>query len=298
MSETELQRGSRQIRSPILVVGSPRSGTTMLGNILGTHPDVAYWEEPRPIWSQGHAWRADDFLGEDDLTPAIARRIDRHFARYLAASGKSRFCEKTPSNCLRLRFIHALYPDARVIHLIRDGRAVAASMLRMLEKPPDSGRVVARLRETPWRDLPALVPVFFRDVMGLRLTGRKPFWGPRPPGWREWLDLPLHTMLARQWSVLARSARRDLELFPAENRLEIRYEDFVSAPAEWLERIFSATGLASSPGFVAHAAGAVSGGHQDEWRRDLGDEAIAGIETEAGSLLKELGYQLLFSTDS
>ena len=70
-----MSAGNR-IQSPILIVGSPRSGTTLLGKILSSHPEVAYWEEPRTIWSQGHAWRGDDVLMEADLTPSIARRID------------------------------------------------------------------------------------------------------------------------------------------------------------------------------------------------------------------------------
>lgn len=290
MSAAALQSGPGQIRAPILIIGSPRSGTTMLGSLLAAHPAVDYWEEPRPIWSQGNAWRSDDALDESDLTAAIARRIDRRFARHLAASGKARFCEKTPSNCLRLRFIHALYPDARIIHLVRDGRAVVASMLRMLERPPDAGRVWARLRETPWRDLPAQAPVFFRDVIARRLSGKKAYWGPRPPGWEEWLDLPLPAMLARQWRDLVTIARRDLERFPPGHRIEWRYEDFVASPARGLESILALTGLPADPGYLAAAAGTVSAGPPDAWRRELTADAIARIETEAGPLLKELGY--------
>jgi hypothetical protein len=277
-----------RVHSPIIIVGSPRSGTTMLGKMLAAHPEVAYWEEPRTIWSQGHAWKGDDVLTESDLTPSIARKIDDRFSRFLSDSGRSRFCEKTPSNCLRLRFVHALYPDAKVIHLIRDGRAVVASMLRMLEKPPDSGRVRARLRETPWRDLPSLAPVFFRDTIG-RLTrgGRKSFWGPRPPGWREWLSLPEAARLARQWSALVDSARRDLNLFPAENRLEIRYEDLVARPDECLGQVISMTALAESAEFLAQKSAIRK---IEEGTRHLGAKELDYIETEAGWLLRELGY--------
>lgn len=278
----------RRVQSPIIIIGSPRSGTTMLGNMLAAHPEVAYWEEPRTIWSQGHAWRDDDALTEHDLTPLIARKIDDRFAGFLSQSGRSRFCEKTPNNCLRLRFVHALYPDAKVIHLIRDGRAVVASMLGMLGKPPDAGRMRERLRETPWRDLPALVPVFFRDTIG-RLTrgGRKSFWGPRPPGWRNWLDLPEAARLARQWCTLVDSARDGLILFPASNQLEIRYEDLIAQPEEWLIRVLSVTGLSESAKFLAQSS---SVRKTDDWTRQLSEEDLKLIKNEAGRLIEELGY--------
>lgn len=278
----------RRIREPILIVGSPRSGTTMLGNLLSHHPDIAYWEEPRPIWSQGHAWRDDDRLVESDLTPGIADKIDRRFARFLEASGRSRFAEKTPSNTLRLPFIHALYPDARIVHLVRDGRAVVASMLRMLEKPPDRGRLIARLRETPWRDLPALAPLLFRDLIYPRVScqTQKPWWGPRPPGWRDWLDLPAPVLLARQWSTLVSTARIDLQdHFPAGQWIEVRYEDFLDDPQTEFERVGETIGLAFGVDFFAKVRAEVKCTRADAWKTELERESITQIENEAGEWL-------------
>ena len=82
-----------------------------------------------------HAYRSHHELSAEDLTPAIARYIDRRFGRFLERSGRSRFAEKTPSNCLRIPFIHALYPDCRIINIIRDGREVVASTLKMQARP-------------------------------------------------------------------------------------------------------------------------------------------------------------------
>lgn len=291
MSEAGFPDTGRRVRAPILIVGSPRSGTTWLGQRLGCHPQVAYWEEPRPIWSIGHAWRDDDTLDADDLTPVIARRIDARFADFLAESGRLRFGEKTPSNCLRLRFIAALYPDARVIHLVRDGRAVVASMLRMLDRAPDRGRVAARWRETPWRDLPTLAPLFFRDVVGRAVRGSKSHWGPRPPGWRDWLDLPPATRLARQWRVLVETARRDLAAFPPENTLTVRHEDLTASPAIWLERILATAGLELDRDWLAGAVDSAQSDPAGAWRQQLSSDQVRAVEAEAGSLLNELGYQ-------
>ncbi|MCH7799415.1 MAG: sulfotransferase [Planctomycetes bacterium] len=127
----------------------------MLGRIFAQHPDVAYWPEPRPIWMYRHAYRPHHELGAEDLTPVIARHIDRSFARFLARSGRSRFAEKTPSNCLRIPFIHALYPDCRIINILRDGREVVGAAFRMQTIGAHPSRLMARVRETPLWEWPA-----------------------------------------------------------------------------------------------------------------------------------------------
>lgn len=291
MKETN-GKDRRRIREPLLIVGSPRSGTTLLGDLLATHPDIAYWEEPRTIWSQGNAWRKDDRLEAEDLTPAIAERIDRRFGRFLESSGRPRFMEKTPSNTLRLPFIHALYPDARIIHLVRDGRAVVASMMEMLDTPPRPDRMAARLRETPWRDLLPLARVFLQDLVSPRWReGRKPFWGPRPPGWQSWLDLPVATMLARQWSSQVAIARNDLsECFEPGKWIEFRFEDLVSDPEPCFRQIASLTGLEMGDDFLAAVRRGMDPARIDRWRQRLDETQIAEIEVEAGERLGKLGY--------
>ncbi|MCB1234088.1 MAG: sulfotransferase, partial [Verrucomicrobiae bacterium] len=273
----------RRVRRPILLLGAPRSGTTMLGNLLAGHPAVAYWEEPRGVWTAGNAYRRDDSLAETDLTPRIARRIDAAFADFLSRSGRARFLEKTPGNLLRLRFIRALYPDALLIHLTRDPRAVVRSGLAMLSTPPRMDRVIDRLRTTRPSDWPALAPQFFREVVARPFRGgRKVFWGPRPPGWRGWLDLPPERMLARQWRELVTAGRRDLETFPAENRCELRYEDFVRAPEAHLRRLLAFCGLEENDEVLRRARETVTTDRADGWRTELSNEQVAAVEDETG----------------
>ncbi len=67
----------RKLDRPIILIGSPRSGTSLLGRLLAAHPDVAHWKEPRMVWITGNQHLPDDVLHEEHLTPEIAAEIVR-----------------------------------------------------------------------------------------------------------------------------------------------------------------------------------------------------------------------------
>lgn len=142
--------------SPLFVVSAPRSGSTLLRLILDTHPDIAV---PPPGWlfdlvfpylySYGSLNNDANFLAlaEDILaTPTVqkwpltitaaelaAAAEEKSFAGLYAAlhmayaklGNKRRWGEKTPRNAFWIDEIHALFPDARFIHIVRDGRDMA-----------------------------------------------------------------------------------------------------------------------------------------------------------------------------
>jgi hypothetical protein len=259
--------------------------------MLGDHPAVAYWGEPRPIWMHGNAYRADHVLREEHLTPRIARYIDRRFSRFLEESGATRFAEKTPSNCLRIRFIDALYPDAVFVHIIRDGVAVVRSALEIRSSKPNPGLLRTRMRETPLSDWPAYLPMLFATVwrtMVLKKPAR--YWGAQPPGWKEWVDLPAHLAAALQWKALVSHAIRDGRSLPRDRYLELRFEDLIREPERTIRRVLAFTSLDPEPEFMALALGRVNPGKARRWPSTLTDaqerEAIERMEP----LLSELGY--------
>ena len=149
-----------------VIVGAPRSGTTLLRLMLDAHPELAIppetgfltlgpkfrgtGDELRQQFFRGitnfpneaSAW-PDFQLSEESfwltlsqINPFTVAEGYRAFYRmYAARFDKPRWGDKTPLYCMDLKTIRNLLPEARFIHLIRDGRDVALSLRRMWFAP-------------------------------------------------------------------------------------------------------------------------------------------------------------------
>jgi tetratricopeptide (TPR) repeat protein len=103
---------------PLFVVGMYRSGTTLAEQILSSHPDIATGGE-LSVWMPGDI-EIDARTGQFD--PERARSAVAKYLSILQMKGPAaaRVTDKLPFNCLRLGAIHALMPNARIIHCRRD----------------------------------------------------------------------------------------------------------------------------------------------------------------------------------
>lgn len=118
---------------PIFILGMPRSGTTMIEQILTSHPEVhgageledlsrlAYRSLPLNETGASSGYSTADLIS---LRNAYLREITR------LAAGKRIVTDKMPTNFLWIGVIHAAFPEARIINLRRDPRAVAWSIYR------------------------------------------------------------------------------------------------------------------------------------------------------------------------
>lgn len=278
---------------PVIVVGTHRSGTTFLGSVLDRHPDVAFWEEPRHIWVRGNTRTPDDRLDASHARPHVARAIRAAFARRQLRDRKPRFAEKTPSNCLRLPFIDAVYPNARYVHIYRDGRAVVSSTLRMLtSSAPNRSWVVRRLLATPPWEWPSYASRFFDTVWARLTTGRMRYWGPRPEGWRSWVENgdPLHAVVAKQWVGVTRPVLDFREHVDPSRWLEFRYEDLASDPGAHLGRILEHCELRDAPEVSAFIERETNASRRDGWRREIDPAHLEEIRPILEPTLNRLGY--------
>jgi hypothetical protein len=137
--------------APIFVVGSPRSGTTLLRLILDSHPRISCGEETHFLRSMeavvGRDWELVRTYGlpRSWWLARIRGFYDEFQAAVLAASGKARWAEKDPTYTLLLPFIEELFPEARYVHLLRDGHDVVASF-----RDRWGYRSAARAARTEW----------------------------------------------------------------------------------------------------------------------------------------------------
>ncbi len=276
---------------PIILLGAHRSGTTMLGGFFSRVPGVAYFEEPRHIWTWGNAYTEDDRLDASHARPEVVNHIRRRFNAFMRKGKGSRFCEKTPSNCLRVPFVLTVYPQARLIHILRDGRAVVRSTVEILHRHAPLWRIAERALKTSPREWLAYAPRAVRQIS--RKLARRPmeFWGPRPPGWRQWVGRdPQHVMVARQWAGCALEAARTGRALSAEQYLEVRYEDLMQRPRETLATLFEFARLSAPASLLDELASEVDPTRQDAWREAFTEEQLAQMRPILEPALTELGY--------
>lgn len=220
------------LKSPIIVLGAPRSGTTILASLLARHPHLHYMEEPRLTWRYGNDQKSD-MLDAEDARPEVIRHIRAAFARQIREAGKERLLEKTPSNALRGPFIDRVFPDAIYIHIIRNGYESALSIERFWDQHAHGvrhiarGRLRARLREINLRR----VPFYAREALrrfappSLRRVVGQNFWGPRIPGIDGLLrDLSILDVCCLQWRMCVEAACHFGRSLPAGRYCELHLE--------------------------------------------------------------------------
>lgn len=152
---------------PCFLVGPPRSGTTWLQRMLQAHPAICGGEESHfftlfgSTLARPDGWMADEdrqigpllYMDRPDYEAALREVWRRMFARLYAENPTARVhLEKTPEHALSLDEIARLFPGAPVILLVRDSRAVTASLLHAAAS---WGRgwapATARAAATVWR---------------------------------------------------------------------------------------------------------------------------------------------------
>lgn len=132
------------IETWVFILGAPRSGTTWTQLLLSQHPEVSTSPETHlvdgylaPLHERVRWEQERDMTGLTSVLPEDElRRLFAEFAASVLGSVSSRaeegasvFVEKTPQNALHLDVLLEHFPGARFLHVIRDPRDVAASML-------------------------------------------------------------------------------------------------------------------------------------------------------------------------
>lgn len=282
------------INKPIFILGVQRSGTTWLARAFSQHPDIAYWHEPRYIWIWGNSQKPDDVLTEHDLTPRIKSHIEKKLSQYLKSQGKKRLCEKTPSNCLRIPFIHAAFPDAKIILIIRDGRSVLRSTQDKIVSNKGLGltwknvrRKVTKVPIWEWYLLLPRIGSFLKKLLGFKLQ----YAGVRPPGWQEWIGkLPINILVAKQWVETIEIAVKDGRKLPNRNYLELRYEELLSNPENQLIQLANFLEMENPEAILDYIRSTADPSKAYKWKEELDQKTLNQVREIMESTLSKLGY--------
>ncbi|MBW2742316.1 MAG: sulfotransferase, partial [Deltaproteobacteria bacterium] len=112
----------------VFIVGSPRSGTTLMGEILDKHSEISQWYEPYFVWDKYFRNAPHDERTKDNATHKVCQKIYKDFLRYKKKRKCAIVVDKSPRNSLKIPFIQKVFPHAHFIHILRDGREVTLSI--------------------------------------------------------------------------------------------------------------------------------------------------------------------------
>ena len=269
----------------VFVLGTGRCGSTLLAEILAAHPEIGWISalpdrlgrvarslrfEPRPseayalLREQVSPMLVDPFrdLTADDAAPWLERRLRAFFERRAQTEGRPVFMHKF-TGWPRARLLAAVFPEARFVHVFRDGRSVANSYVQV--------RFWQGYRGAPGWTFGDLSAEERRD------------WEATNHSWPYLAGLEWKRLMA------AFEASR-AEIDPA-RWLDVRYEDLVARPAEETTAVLRFAGLDRWDGLERRlAALRVSGGRTDAYREELRPEDVALLDRMLAPTLERWGY--------
>ncbi|MEM6639005.1 MAG: sulfotransferase [Pseudomonadota bacterium] len=119
---------------PVFIVGMPRSGTSLVEQVLGRHPDVVPLGERSDVARSFLEFAHRDTAWAEHLAAVTQSTLDgvaRDYWRAAAVGGEPRWAtDKMPQNAFYVGWIAQLFPNARVVHCQRTPEAVALSCFR------------------------------------------------------------------------------------------------------------------------------------------------------------------------
>ncbi|HYO62559.1 MAG TPA: sulfotransferase [Pyrinomonadaceae bacterium] len=276
----------------------PRSGTTLLRLMLDAHPELsippemgfmpavaalrgrggelrrAFFEAVTGMssWDDANIPRAAFEEALREVEPFTAAGGVRTFYRlYAARFGKARWGDKTPAYCLHMDKIEKLLPEARFVHLIRDGRDVALSVRGLWFSPGDRVEDSAER----WRSW----------ILTARRLGRRR---------RHYMEVRYEELIADAPAVLRRVC--DFAGLSYDPRMETYYE----SSAARLDEVKTMYRDDGSPLITKEerlhnqrfTTRPPEASRVFRWREEMDAESRRRFAAVAGDLLAELGYSV------
>ncbi len=284
--------------TPVIIIGAGRSGTNMLRDVLTRLDGFSTWpcDEINYIWRHGNKNNKTDEFTQAQASAEVVDYIRRQFSEFIQNSDlantprDSRYLlEKTCANSLRVPFVDAVIPEARYIHIVRDGRDVVASALQRWKAPLDIPYLVAKARYVPKTDLPYYASRYIGNRISKLISADSalPFWGPKFRGMKEYADVA--DVCAAQWVRCVESASVALSDMSPTKVITIGYEEFVANPEQQLALILEFLSFAQTTDQITQACSIVKTGSVGKGKRSS-EIDMAKADTLMNSTLSAHGY--------
>ena len=261
-----------QRKRPIFLVGSPRSGTTLLRDLLCSHERLALPLESQilplayGVWGKVRGnhdarllarqllryptirgWGVSPDELEYPPNPTFAGVVACIFQAYANLHGKARWGDKTPLYVKSLPLLRELFPECQIIHIIRDGRDVSLSVIKTTYGSANLVRAMIQ--------------------------------------WRKAVEAGI---------LVGRSLGRD-------SYREVRYEELLQEPETTLRDLLGWLGEDYSPAVLCRTTltgpmlgpPTVVGENSHKWRTQMSPDWLALCQGVAGEALVRLGYPLI-----
>jgi hypothetical protein len=285
-----------QLDRPIVIIGTPRSGKSLITNVFKSAEEFCLVNEPLSIWNLGMTTRSDDCRNADEATPKIKGQILDACREQLERSGKSRYLDGLAYHAIRIGFIDAVLPNAKIIFVTRSGRGAIPEMVRGWTMKTSIVGTARNARQTiHWRTFPRLAIRFVINYLTSLFKGRRATWGPAVPGLKEFgKDKTIAEAVAFQWCELNRIALEGLRGLPEERWIQVRFEDLIDHPEEEFAKLARFAEVAAPDVVSTYAASFVAPDNipkQSQWTAaELSDEDWHRIDPIIASQQAELGY--------
>lgn len=282
-------------QGPVLILGAARSGTKLMRSLVAKGSglaEVSY--DVNYLWRIGSENAPHDALAASDLSDETVARIRQEIARAAGvAAGSYDFVEKTVSNILRIPYVLKVFPEARFVVVIRDGRDVAESALRCWSERPSVGYLLTKAASFPWTKCFGYAKRAATGAVARAMgKGESAIWGPHYPGIE--VDLAHHDLLevcARQWAACMDAYAASRHRLAPGRFIEIHYEDLVEAPEEEAERLAEFLKTERPAAFVDFVRSTVQSGRVGA-RSALAEADRVRVEDLLARALVRWGYPL------